>query len=175
MKKLIKKPAGRPAKIDIGEALKLRLVNRLSYGQIARLMGVSKQSVEARLSRLLRLLSNNELIDEYEGSRGRVLSSAEMELLYHMLDPVKLDRAGLGELSKAFAQVANHKRLATGLSTQNIGVNLRIEDIVAIKEKKIQELKDRGFSGLELERQLVQDLSLPNNIDPEILNYSTSK
>lgn len=169
MKNLVKKTAGRPAKIDIGEALKLRLINRLSYGQIARLMGVSKQSVEARLSKLLRLLSNHELIDEYEGSRGRVLSSAEMELLYHMLDPIKLERAGLGELSKAFAQVANHKRLATGLSTQNIGVNLKIEDIVAIRDKKIQELKERGFSGWELEKQMVKELSLRDNVDPKIV------
>ena len=86
-----------------------------------------------------------------------------------MLDPAKLEKAGLGELSKAFAQVANHKRLATGLSTQNIGVNLRIEDIVAIKEKKLQELKDKGLSGLEMERQLVKELSLGCHSDTEKL------
>lgn len=160
MKNRAEKPAGRPAKIDIGEALKLRLLNRLSFGQIARLMGVSKQSVEARLSKLLRLLSNAELIEDYVIKRGKILTSAEMELLYHMVDPEKLERAGLGELSKAFAQVANQRRLSLGESTQNLGVALRFEDIVALKEKKLKELKDRGIPENMLEAKLIEECSI---------------
>lgn len=159
-RKNIQKTVGRPAKIDIGEALKLRLVNRLSYGQIAKLQGVSKQSVEARLSKFLRLLSNYELVDEYENSRGNILSSAELELLYNLLDPAKLKKAGLSDVSRAFAQVANQRRLTRGEATQNLGINVRIEDIVTLKEKKIRELKDKGVSEHQLESEFAKEVSI---------------
>ena len=139
-----KKTVGRPAKIDIGEALKLRLVHKLSYGQIAKLMGVTKQSVEARLSKLLRLLENFGLIEDYENLRGNILTSAEMELLYRLLDPAKLDKAGIGEISRALSQIATQRRLSGGQSTQNISVALKIEDIVAIKERMEKAIRARG-------------------------------
>jgi predicted DNA-binding protein YlxM (UPF0122 family) len=155
-----KKTVGRPAKIDIGEALRLRLENRLSYGQIAKLMGVTKQAVEARLSKVLRLLQNHEVIDEFENARGNILSSAELELLYHLLDPEKLRKAGLGDVSKAFAQVANQRRLTLGQSTQNIGMSLKIENIVTMRDKKLQELRERGVPEREIEAVLSRECSL---------------
>ncbi len=166
-RKNIQKTVGRPAKIDIGEALKLRLVNKLSYGQIAKLQGVSKQSVEARLSKFLRLLSNYELVDEYENKRGNILSSAELELLYNLLDPAKLEKAGLSDVSRAFAQVANQRRLTRGEATQNLGINVRIEDIVTLKEKEIRELKDKGVPEHQLETEFAQEVSIDNKKEEE--------
>ena len=120
-------------------------------------MGVSKQSVEARLSKLLRLLENHEIIDEYEKNPGSICTSAELELLYHLLDPTKLDKAGLSEVSKAFAQVANQRRLATGLSTQNIGVSLSIENIVDMKEKRIKEIRSGEFRSIQIKKTFAEE------------------
>jgi predicted DNA-binding protein YlxM (UPF0122 family) len=162
VRKCQQKTVGRPAKIDIGEALKLRMVNHLSYGQIAKLMGVSKQSVEARLSKLLRLLENHQIIDEYENKRGDILSSAELELLYHLLDPKKLERAGLSDVSKAFSQVANQRRLSSGQSTQNIGISLGIEAIVDMKENIMKELKDQGVPENLLDYEFAKKICINN-------------
>ena len=153
------KTVGRPAKIEIGEALKLRLVNKLSYGQIAKLMGVTKQSVEARLSKLLRLLENFGLIEDYENLRGNILTSAEMELLYRLLDPAKLEKAGLGEISRAFAQIAAQRRLNSGQSTQNIGVAIRLEDLVARKEKMEKAILARGVPHHLVAQEIAKELA----------------
>jgi len=166
----IQKTVGRPAKIDIGEALKLRLVNRLSYGQIAKLLGVTKQSVEARLKKVIRLLDNHELIEEFENRRSNILSSAELELLYHVLDPAKLEKAGLGEVSRAFAQIANQRRLTRGESTQNLGISLRIEDLVNLKEKKMQELREQGIPENRLEDEYKKEVSIDNKVKKEDLD-----
>lgn len=152
------KTVGRPAKIEIGEALKLRLENKLSYGQIAKLMGVSKQAVEARLSKLLRLLENFGLIEDYENLRGNILTSAEMELLYRLLDPEKLDKAGIGEISRALSHIVNHRRLSTGQTTQNIGVAIRWEDLITRKESMEKEIRARGVPEHLISHELAKEL-----------------
>lgn len=54
-------------------------------------------------------------------------------------------------------------------STQNIGINLRIEDIVALKEKKIQQLRERGVPENQLEKEFAKECSLGNEVIKEDL------
>ncbi|MGO9613926.1 MAG: hypothetical protein ACLPX5_12945 [Dissulfurispiraceae bacterium] len=68
-----------------------------------------------------------------------LVSLAEMKLLYHMLNPVKIEKTGLGEKATAFSQIANQRRVNAGQSTQNISVAIRLEDLVMMKEARERE------------------------------------
>ena len=54
-------------------------------------------------------------------------------------------------------------------STQNIGVSVRIEDIVALKDKKIQELRERGIPENQLEKEFAKEVSIDNKEKEEDL------
>jgi hypothetical protein len=90
-----------------------------------------------------------------------------MELLYNMLDPEKLEKAGLGDVSRAFAQVSNQRRLGRGESTQNMGINIKIEDLVRKKEKMIDELRDSGVPEHRLEAEAAKKMSINNKVKQE--------
>ena len=49
-------------RLDLAQIWKLRVVNRLSYGEIARSLGVAKSSVHAALHRLQKLIPDPEMV-----------------------------------------------------------------------------------------------------------------
>ncbi len=118
---------GRPSrtagpKIDLCQAYKLRVINRLSYKEIGRTLGVAKSSVHAALTRLNQFMPDPEQVKAFEEVEPYILTGVKMKLLASLTDEECIKKASLNNRGFAFSQVANHERLVKGQSTGNIGI-----------------------------------------------------
>ncbi len=122
--------AGRPPRvagprIDLCQAYRLRVINRLSYKDIARTLGVAKSSVHAALTRLNQVMPDPEQVKAFEEVEPYILTSVKERLLASLMDEECIKKASLNNRGFAFTQVANHERLVKGQSTLNIGVLIK--------------------------------------------------
>ena len=136
-------------KLDLVEAYTLRVVNRLSFTQIAKALRVPKSTVHAALSRLNKLVPDPEVVKAYEEVEASILTSAKERLLATMMDEDKLAKASLNNVAFAFSQVANHERLVKGRSTSNINalaaVVIRAHELAFPKQRSQPDKARRGL------------------------------
>ncbi|HKC93299.1 MAG TPA: hypothetical protein VKB81_04675 [Nitrospira sp.] len=122
--------SGRPIKterkLDLVTLYKLRVSNKLSYGELARHFGVAKSTVHAALTRLNKLCPDPESVKAFEGVEATILTATKERLLASLLDEQCIQKASLNNRAFAFTQVANHERLIRGQSTHNIGIFTRV-------------------------------------------------
>lgn len=119
-------PTGK--RLDLAQVWKLRVVNRLSYGEIARSLGVAKSSVHAALQRLQKLVPDPGVVKAYQEVRTTLLTAVEYRLMASLTDEDTLQKASLNNRAYAFQQVFNARRLETGESTQNLSVLSKLID-----------------------------------------------
>ena len=124
------KPGGsldRPTKkLDLVQAYKLRVVNRLSFAEIAKALNVPKSTVHAALHRLNALVPDPEVVRAYEEVEASILTSPKARLLASCLDEDKLAKATLNQAAFAFTQISTQERLVKGKSTQNLNLLTRL-------------------------------------------------
>lgn len=113
-------------KLDLVAAYKLRVVNRLSYAEIAHALKCPKSSIHAALHRLNDLIPNPDQVAAFEAVEASILTSAKARLLRSVLDEECIAKASLNNRAYAFSQIASHERLVKGQSTSNIGLLSRI-------------------------------------------------
>jgi IS30 family transposase len=65
--------------IDIAQAWKLRVVNKLSFGEIAKQLGCSKSTVHAALQRLNDLVPDPHVVNAYEGVEAQLTDCRQSE------------------------------------------------------------------------------------------------
>ena len=121
------------SRINIAEALKLRLVNHLSYQEIADRYGVAKSAVYQALKRFLAILAEPDELEAYKNHKVDLLSSAEMKLLERLVNDEVMEKASLNNVAYAFKQLFDSGRLELGKSTGNINileVTATIEDLM---------------------------------------------
>lgn len=107
---------------DVLKAYRLRVLNRLSYQEIADQLGEPKSSVYKALGELVALTHDAERLEQYEEVRPALLSAVEERLIASLVDEDTIAKATLNNRAYAFQQVAMQGRLARGQSTKNIGV-----------------------------------------------------
>ena len=107
------------ARLDVGKALELRLKKHLSYEEIGERLGVTKQAVQKRLSKIVGWLDDPEAVAAYDKTRADVLTAVERELIQNLVDPAKLKAASLNNVAYSFQQVNNARRLERGEPTVN--------------------------------------------------------
>jgi IS30 family transposase len=128
-------------KLDLIQAYKMRVFNRLSFAEIAKALSVPKSTVHAALHRLNDLIPDPSQVAAYEAVEASVLTSAKARLLASCLDSDVIAKASLNNRAYAFSQVANHERLVKGQATSNIGVlaKLIVQADQGLFEKKPSE------------------------------------
>lgn len=131
-------------RVDVDEAFKLRLVNHLSYTQIGKHFGVSKQAVQQRLADHIALLDDPEIAKAYEANKSKVLSGVEGRLLTALLDPQKVEAASLNNVAYAFQAVANQNRLEGGKSTSNLSFRGTVDGLEDAKRQILDKLEKLG-------------------------------
>lgn len=120
------------SRINIAEALKLRLVNRLSFQEIADRYGVCKSAVYQALKRFLSILVEPDELEAFKNHKVDLLSSVEMKLLERLVNDEVMEKASLNNVAYAFKQLFDSGRLEQGKSTGNINileVTASIEDL----------------------------------------------
>ena len=111
----------RRRKIDIGKALQLRIEGKLTYKEIAKQLGHSKQGIIKALKPFINLLKDPGAVSAYNHNRSKFLNAVEMELVAEMVDPDKVKKASINNIAYAANTVHNMYRLNEGQTTQNTG------------------------------------------------------
>jgi predicted DNA-binding protein YlxM (UPF0122 family) len=119
-----KLPNFEPVNVDLVKALKLRLINKLSFGEIAQQLNVPKTTIYEKLGKLQHLLENTELTEAYEQNKAAILTAGERLIIGHMLNEDKLKNASVNNLAYAFQQINNANRLEKGQSTSNQAIEI---------------------------------------------------
>ena len=109
------------SKLDLSRVLKLRLVNKLTYPEIAKQFGCSKQAIHKALGRVAHLMDRPEALDAYQDHKDNILAAAQLEVIDNLVDPVRLKKASVNNLAYAAQSLDNMIRLQRGETTSNIG------------------------------------------------------
>lgn len=131
-------------KIDIAKALKLRIQNKLSFGEIADQLGCTKQGVQQALSRFNSLIADPDEVEAFEEQKPQILSSLEFKLLQKFVDEDTLQKASLNNAAYAYSQIFNANRLTRGQSTENINIAKLDIDLEQLRKRKSELLKQLG-------------------------------
>ena len=130
--------------IDVSRAFKLRAVNRLSYGEIAKQLNCSKSGVYDALQPFLKLIDNPNEVQAYVQNKEFVFNALEWELVKDLTDEDKRKKASLNNTAFTFNTVANQNRLEQGKATANIAniheISLTIKEAQEQIERAKQEL-----------------------------------
>jgi predicted DNA-binding protein YlxM (UPF0122 family) len=127
-------------RINVAEAIKLRLNHNYSYQQIADHYGVSKQAVHLAIRKFAMVLDNPTSIKDFDRVRAALLTNAEAVLISQLLDSDKIKDASLNNVAYAFTQINNARRLELGQSTNNIdirSITMDISDIIKQCQDKL--------------------------------------
>jgi len=129
--------------LDLKRIVKLRLINKLSYREIAAQLNCSPQAVSQRVGSLAALLKSPEILESYQDNKANLLESAQVELVTNMLDSDKLKKASVNNLAYAAQSLDNMIRLQRGETTSNIGFadySKALEQVIKDRAKLEEEL-----------------------------------
>ena len=108
--------------VELGKALKRRLIHGLPYSAIAAEFGVSKSAVYQRLKPFENLLKDPEAVQSYVKNKSQILDAAEFRVLQQMLDDGTLKKASANNLAYVLQQLFKENHLVKGESTSNIAI-----------------------------------------------------
>ena len=109
-------------KINVPEALSLRIKDGLTYEQIGAKFGVSKEAARQALLKFTHIAESPEILEAYRQQKLAVFETVEKALLERLLREITDGRASVGDLARAMDVLTKNIRLMTGQSTQNIGL-----------------------------------------------------
>ena len=119
-------------KLDIMDAIQLRVVNKLSLAKVSTITGIPKSTIDKKYKDVIELFDADK-INDYEIKKPEVLSGMERVLIREMMDKNKLKNASLNNVAYTFAQVSNANKLARGQATQILDAGKNIQDIEELK------------------------------------------
>ncbi len=111
-------------KIDIADALKLRLRNKLTFQAIGDKYGYTAGGVYRALKPYLDMIQSPDVIRAYEENKVDILSGIHVKLLSQLVNEDKLKDASLNNAAYAATAVHNMLRLEKDLSTANIAEHM---------------------------------------------------
>lgn len=116
-------------KVDVATALKMRLVKKMSYQEIADKFGCNKATVYIALKRFEAIIREPAEIEAYRQSKADLLESAELQILEKLVDGETIQKASLNNAAYAFTALHNAGRLERGKSTANVDIRHTQEEI----------------------------------------------
>jgi len=137
-KSVVKKRRNRPAKykskVNVDQALRLRLEKGLTYKEIATLQDVTPAAIYKQIAHLL----PDEETQIYKSKRGDILAKLQKELL-KSISPDDLKGMPVGQRLMGYGILFDKERLERNQSTQIVGY-----DAKAIEERlrQIQDMTD---------------------------------
>lgn len=133
-------------KVDVATALKMRLVKKMSYQEIADKFGCNKSTVHIALKRFEAIIREPNEIEAYRQSKADLLESAELQILEKLVDGETIQKASLNNAAYAFTALHNAGRLERGKSTANVDIRHTQEEIEVL-DAEYKELQAQLKSG----------------------------
>ena len=117
---------------DLGKALQLRLVNKLPYSQISKLLDVPIPTIANGLRPLIKMIDNPALIQAYRESEAELLDSVRLNAMQaiqeQLTDKKRRKKIDLMRLTNLFGVAFDKQRLIRGETTQNFAISRMIGD-----------------------------------------------
>lgn len=141
-----------PNRIDLAKALDMRFRKRMTYNEIGRVMGVSKQAVHERLARYTKLIGDPEDIQAHDDHVDRILTGAMSKIINAVVDEKKIERCSTYQLAASYGILFDKQRLVRGQSTAIVDH----VDLTADEREQMRRLEammiDQDQDGANLDR-----------------------
>lgn len=142
VQRLDKTGQGINKKVDVAQALKLRMVNKLSYEEIGKIFGVTKGAIHKSLQSFISIIDDPDASEAFKATRSEILTSIERQLANQLVNPDKLKDASLNNVAYAYDKVATHNRLEQGKATQLTGIYAVVQRLDRDERKATEEAID---------------------------------
>ena len=130
---------GAIAKINVPQALELRLVKQLEFKDIASRYGVTDSAVCQALKPFTDLILPSDQLAAYQANKAKLLDSAAWRIIQQMLRPEVLKKASFNNLGYGLSAIFKESHLLRGQATKNINiystVNQLRQDIHSSRDK----------------------------------------
>lgn len=131
------------AKVNVQEALDLRINHNLSFGEIAKMQGTCRAAIHARLKPLLPTKET----EVFKANLPDILSEQQLKIILNM-DKERLKSASLNNLAYSFKELYNCSRLERGLATANVDLHVLKSDLKGLEVQEqalMTEITGRGM------------------------------
>jgi predicted DNA-binding protein YlxM (UPF0122 family) len=122
---------GRPRKIDKPDklqAIDLKINHNLTYQEIAKMQGKSRQAVHQQIAREVKELSPDDIDStEYQERLAKTLYGKHAKIIQSIDDKV-IERAGLGERASAAGRILSDARVAMGKPSSLVGIGIALSE-----------------------------------------------
>lgn len=108
--------------VDTSQALNLRLNHGLTYSQIGKIFGTTKQAIHNKIKNLIPPPETK----SYQDHRADILSGLQLKLL-SQIDPARLKKISIRDAVISAGVLYDKERLERGLSTQKTVISCVIE------------------------------------------------
>lgn len=125
----------------LGKILELATKN-VPVADIAKATHIPASTVKHSIKRYSKIFKEIQNVPEYESSKHKFLSAAEMTCLKSLMDPKKQKAATLNNVAYAFRQVYDANRLQRGLSTSNLRSEMVQFTVVSLQDFKPKDSED---------------------------------
>lgn len=95
--------------------------NNVPVRAIAQAVGMSKQSVQMRLTDFRKMLKTLERMPDWESRKADFFSAAQWQTLKYMMKPDKMEKASFNNLAYGLTQLHQATRLERQQTTANVG------------------------------------------------------
>lgn len=112
--------------IDVHKALKLRLINNLTYQEIADTLGCSKSGIHKALQRVKDVIDTPELTDQFRQHKAKIVEGVQLKYLVHLANKDTIKAASANNAAYALGQLNNIIRLDRDQSTTNAAIKAEI-------------------------------------------------
>ena len=119
-----------PGKVNIKQALALKMDSNLSYQQIADIQGVVPTAIFKQIKKLL----PDEATEVYKNNRADIIAHMQLGIL-QSVNKAKIKKASLRDSIVSFGILYDKERLERGQSTQILDAGQNIRDIEAMKKQ----------------------------------------
>ena len=103
--------------VDTSRALNLRLTHNLTYQEIGKILGTTKQAIHNKIGHLI----PTEITQDYIANRANIFAQAQLRLLSYLTDE-KLKKMQARDIIVSMGILYDKERLERGQTTENIGV-----------------------------------------------------
>ncbi len=120
---------------DLSQALKLRLINKLSYGEIAKYMQAPKSTVYVNISTFLDKIVDAGSKDDFDIVEPLICRGLKMRYYHHMMNDDTVKASSANNAAYLVDKINNIQRLSEGQSTANLAIRSISADLNDLLDK----------------------------------------
>ncbi|MCK5132392.1 MAG: hypothetical protein KAR40_09620 [Candidatus Sabulitectum sp.] len=144
-------------RIDLSVALRLFYKHNHTYQEIGDYFGVTKQSVQQALKKIIEQMGDPVLNRAFAERKVEALTAAERLLYAALTDPKKIEAASINNIAFALKQVHDMNRLEKGLATSSVDFTMLAGSVKMRRDRIKQINKELGLSEGIIEVEVVKE------------------